>query len=87
MNEFIFSTICYFIVVFSDFVPVIEKYNKSVIIINLIVIFFLINMSFVAKVLAKSFKLILIRVYNILERKANQLMDKINPFAVREEVV
>jgi hypothetical protein len=84
MNEYIFSTICYFIVVFTDFIPVIEQYKKSVIIINLIVIFFLINMSFVLKVLMKAFKLFIIKFYNIAEHKANNLLHPFNPFAMKE---
>ena len=54
MNEYQFSIICYFMVVFTDFIQVTEQYEKGFIIIGLIIIFFVINMAAVIKNLVKS---------------------------------
>ena len=79
MNEYMFSVICYFIIIFTDFMNVTEQYEKSFIIIGLVMVFFFVNMAAVSKGLIKSLCLILIRFY----LKVARTMKKVNQAIVR----
>ena len=47
LNEYQFSVICYFMVVFTDFVKVTDKYEMGFVVIALILLFLFINMALV----------------------------------------
>ena len=47
LNEYQFSVICYFMVVFTDFLKVTDKYEMGFVVIALILLFLFINMALV----------------------------------------
>ena len=68
LNEYQFSVICYFMVVFTDFIKLVDRYQMGFIQIALIVVFFLVNMTVVLRELVKGGCLIVTRLRRICER-------------------
>ena len=70
LNEFQFASICYMTLIFTDFVPTVEKHYKGGwMLIVMILNFFFINMAIVLRSLFKSLFLIIEKYFRVIERK------------------